>query len=1004
MPIRSLMCAVFRARACLHICVAVLSLGVAAHAAAAGNVVISQVYGGGGNSGASLRNDFVELFNRSADPVDLGGWCLQYASSTGAFTLANNQNVPLSGTIQPGGYFLVQLGQGAGGTQALPTPDGSGLTAMSATAGKLALLNSCATAFGDAEPVVGGRVSDFVGYGTANRFEAAAAPALNNTSAAFRAAGGCVDSDNNAADFSTASASPRNSASPRGSCGPLNQPVVPICPATFAVAAGVGGTQTVSASDADGVVVNAAITGIPVVGITLTNFTPAIANGGSATATLQVSAALSAGTYPVQVAFTNADAVPQSAACSVNVSVGTPSSVRIRDIQGSAHLSPLRGQAVSGVPGIVTARTTNGFWFQDPSPDANLATSEAIFVFTGAAPGVNAGDSVLVSGSVSEFRPGGTGGLANLTTTEIVNPSVATISTGNALPPAVLIGAGGRVPPTKVIDDDASGDVETSGSFDAIQDGIDFYESLEGMRVQLNNAVAVGPTNGFGEIPVLVDAGAGATLRSSRGGIVIAADDFNPERVVLDDLLQPVPAVNVNDAAALVTGVLDYSFGNYKLLVTAVPVFLSGGLAPETTAPASPGQLTVASFNVENLDPTDAASKFQVLAAQIVSNLRAPDIVGLMEVQDNNGATNDAIVDASTTFSTLIAAIQAAGGPAYQFRQINPVDDQDGGEPGGNIRVGFLFNPARVTFVDRPGGGSSTATTVVPVAGGPALSASPGRIDPNNVAFASSRKPLAGEFMFNGRRLFVIANHFNSKGGDQPLFGHFQPPQRSSEAQREQQATIVRNFVQSILALDSHANVIVLGDLNDFEFSTTLNILKAASLIDLVETLPPEERYTYVFDGNSQVLDHILVSSALATQAAPQYDIVHVNSEFAAQVSDHEPEVVRLSLAGAAVDVSAQVSVSRSGLVFTRGSQTFNGTITVSNVGTASIGGPLQVRLDGLPSGVTLVNASGFNAGAPYLASPAGLGAGQSTTLSLRFSNPSRVPLNYSVRVFSGSF
>jgi hypothetical protein len=196
----------------------------------------------------------------------------------------------------------------------------------------------------------------------------------------------------------------------------------------------------------------------------------------------------------------------------------------------------------------------------------------------------------------------------------------------------------------------------------------------------------------------------------------------------------------------------------------------------------------------------------------------------------------------------------------------------------------------------------------------------------------------------------------------------------------------------------------VLGDLNDFEFSASLGILKAAPLVDLVETLPPAERYTYVFDGNSQVLDHILVSNALATTAAPQYDVVHVNSEFAAQVSDHEPEVVRLSLGLTAVEVSGLVSISRSGLVFNRATQTFNGTITVRNTTGGSIAGPLQIRLDGLPSGVTLVNANGSNAGAPYLSSPAALGAGQSVTLAVRFSNPARVSLNYTVRVFSGSF
>jgi predicted extracellular nuclease len=151
-----------------------------------------------------------------------------------------------------------------------------------------------------------------------------------------------------------------------------------------------------------------------------------------------------------------------------------------------------------------------------------------------------------------------------------------------------------------------------------------------------------------------------------------------------------------------------------------------------------------------------------------------------------------------------------------------------------------------------------------------------------------------GEFLFDGHTLFIIANHFNSKGGGQPLFGHHQPPARPSETQRRQQAQVVSDFVQAILARDPNANVVVLGDLNDFEFSDTLGILKSAGLTDIVETLPPEERYTYVFEGNSQVLDHILISSNLVQNAAVEYDVVHVNAEFAEQVSDHDPEVARI--------------------------------------------------------------------------------------------------------------
>lgn len=575
--------------------------------------------------------------------------------------------------------------------------------------------------------------------------------------------------------------------------------------------------------------------------------------------------------------------------------------LRIRDIQGASHLSPKNGQAVQNIPGIVTAIRSTGFYMQDNAPDANVATSEGIFVYrtSNTAPVVAVGDSVLVGGTVTEFRPGGTGGTTNLTTTEIGGTvTVSVQSSGNALPAPTVIGTGGRVPPASVIEDDAGGDVETSGAFDPATDGIDFYESLESMRVQVNNAVAAGPTNSYGELVVLGDSGANASVRTSRGGIVVRASDFNPERIMIDDLFQATPKLNVNDRfTSPIVGIVDYTFGNFRVQANAAVTTASGGLAQEVTTAPTAGQISVGTFNVENLDPGDGAAKFNTLAGLIVNNLRSPDLIAVEEVQDNNGATNDAVVDATTTYNTLISAIQSAGGPTYQFRQINPVDDQDGGEAGGNIRQGFLFRTDRgLSFVDRPGGTSTAATTVINSGGVPQLSYSPGRIDPANTAFNSSRKPLAGEFTFNGRKLFVIANHFNSKGGDQPLFGRYQPPALSSATQRTQQAQVVNNFVDAILAINAGANVIVLGDLNDFEFSTPLNTLKGGVLTDLVETLVQGERYTYVYEGNAQALDHILVSNNLYTNAAPQYDVVHINAEFATQASDHDPGVVRLTI------------------------------------------------------------------------------------------------------------
>ncbi len=207
----------------------------------------------------------------------------------------------------------------------------------------------------------------------------------------------------------------------------------------------------------------------------------------------------------------------------------------------------------------------------------------------------------------------------------------------------------------------------------------------------------------------------------------------------------------------------------------------------------------------------------------------------------------------------------------------------------------FLFNPKRVSFTDRAGGDATTATGVVKTRKGARLTYSPGRIDPAGDAWDNSRKPLVGEFVFHGETVFVIANHFTSKGGDQPLHGRYQPPARSSETQRQAQAAEVNTFVKSLLAADKNAKAVVLGDLNDFEFSPTVTTLTDGKVLKpLITTLPAAQRYTYVYDGNAQTLDHILTSPAVTRF---DYDVVHINAEFADQASDHDPQIVRIDVA-----------------------------------------------------------------------------------------------------------
>lgn len=197
---------------------AALLVAPAAHSVSA-DMVVSQVYAGGGNSGATHTNDFVELFNRGSSAVDLGTWSVQYASASGTAW----QVTPLSGSVQPGRSFLVQLASAAAVGAPLPAPDATGTTNMANTGGKVALVRSttaltCGATAGSCSADT--LVADLVGYGSATDYEGSGATtALSNTTAVLRAGDGCTDTDTNASDFSSATPAPRNSASAAIECG-----------------------------------------------------------------------------------------------------------------------------------------------------------------------------------------------------------------------------------------------------------------------------------------------------------------------------------------------------------------------------------------------------------------------------------------------------------------------------------------------------------------------------------------------------------------------------------------------------------------------------------------------------------------------------------------------------------------------------------------------------------------------------------------------------------------
>jgi hypothetical protein len=307
--------------------------------------------------------------------------------------------------------------------------------------------------------------------------------------------------------------------------------------------------------------------------------------------------------------------------------------------------------------------------------------------------------------------------------------------------------------------------------------------------------------------------------------------------------------------------------------------------------------LTLATFNLCNLGADASPARLEQVARIIVNDLDGPDILALQEVKATTpaGSGSDR-VSAAEAYRVLIQAITFAGGPRYDFREIPPLVNRDGGQADFNIRTGFLFNPEKIGFADRGSAGPEDETGIRLRGGCPELTLSPGRIAPRDPAFegdrvhhwAPSRKALVGEFRHQGRNLIIVACHLKSQRA---------PTRRAEEyakKQRHAQATIVYVFVSNILRCSADSRVIVLGDMNDVTGSKTLQILKGQLLSNPLEDLPKASRYTRRHGTQRQTLDHILLSGSLRPYA--QIRIPHVNSDDPSpnRASDHDPVLATL--------------------------------------------------------------------------------------------------------------
>jgi hypothetical protein len=547
---------------------------------------------------------------------------------------------------------------------------------------------------------------------------------------------------------------------------------------------------------------------------------------------------------------------------------------QITGIQGADHTSPMVGMCVCDVEGTVTAilgqESGQAFWVQGLEDD-DLRTSEGLFVT--ALEGleeVRVGDQVRLDGRIEEPR-----WRTELPVTRLVADHLEIAGHRRELPPPVVIGLRGRTIPTPNIDNDGL------SVFEPENDAIDFFESLEGMRVRIENPVVVGPTSRHGEITVLSDEGTKVGPRNARGGVVLRPKTAHPERIIIDDRLVPgPPAAAVGDVLiSPVDGVLHYSYGAFKLL-NPEPLEVDRrcvGTVGPTGLKADQTHFTLATFNLENLSAFSSEDKFNGIAEIVVHRMSAPTVLAVQEIQDDSGPSDDGVVNADTTLTRLVTAVADIGGPQYRWVQIDPENNADGGRPGGNIRVALLYDAARVKLAESPHHGP----------------ANPWLLDPTNGAFVDSRKPLVVELDVHGERHVVVVCHLRSKGGDDSLFGSRQPPVRWSEDQRGRQTRRIRDLVDDLLGTDPAAKIVVLGDLNDFEFRAPVEVLGKQPMVNLTNRLEESERSTYVFRGNSQVLDHIIVSSALEQGA--EIEVVRVNADFPAseRVSDHDPVIAR---------------------------------------------------------------------------------------------------------------
>ena len=575
--------------------------------------------------------------------------------------------------------------------------------------------------------------------------------------------------------------------------------------------------------------------------------------------------------------------------------VTVPKEVKnIGEVQGESHQSPLVGKEVVINNVVVTKTDKTGFYVQDKVSDNNPRTSDAIYVAsTDPKNKVESGDLLKVQGTVKEgymeeysVKPGQTfkKPAGSLTVTQIINATITKLGKAE-LPKALNISEKMR---KDVVDN-------TPTKYNPETEALDYWESLEGMLVEVTKPKVTGPQY-KGDIYVLPGDYKGQKLNNI-GGVNLRPGVQNTE-------VLPVTVGNKFVAKAKdyfndnIIGVVTYKNKTYKIDPSSVPAIQDGGLKREVSKIyPSEDKLTIASYNIENFSANSSGhdetpeEKVDKIANSFIKEVHSPDIITLIEVQDNNGGVNDGTVDGVKSGEKLAQRIKSLGGPDYKYTEIAPVDGKDGGKPGANIRVAYLYNPKRVTLIGKEKGGSEEAARFV----NGHLEKNPARVDPTSVHFEKVRKSLAAEFEFKGERIVVIANHLKSKLGDDAIYGSNQPSVENTKAKRIEEAKILNAFIKEGLRQNPNLKFVLTGDFNDFEFSDSVKTIVGNELVNLMAEHEQGDRYSYFYRGSNQSLDNILISKNIKDKVV--FSPVHINASFMEEhgrASDHDPVVVQI--------------------------------------------------------------------------------------------------------------